>query len=416
MFTYPQSTNWNSHPGAPTGGLLGPTFTLQGGEAIRPLPRVSKHQALRLALGERMCDIETHSPVQVFAPSREWAPAYPPQGSPAPISVPRPSPRRETMADGDKLLGIQAFSKACMSASAAGTAAFTNTTRGGKPTRLGHSLLEVMPLIEHFARSRCADMRFDPYVRFAIDAFQEAGLLEGTAMGPIGQPVRWFGRGYAVLSAASLCNAFVEEIRRRGRQVSTGREMQRHEDAHAARANGLRSYLADVGKRHADCDVKRFELCMRRTLTLNDREEYNFMLEASVRFLRSVKEQFGQAIVADIHKIDRGATSPYLLHMLLALDGPSKQELAAMDQILEELWLGQTHGLGYLIDCNAVDEFMYRGSGMLARQNESIASQLDKAATFLADTDRVIRVGHEGTRDGLIVGAVSGRHPLQPIR
>ncbi|KQW61520.1 hypothetical protein ASC92_26695 [Variovorax sp. Root411] len=320
------------------------------------------------------------------------------------------------MGDGDKLLGIQAFSKACMSASAAGTAAFTNTTFGGKPTRLGHRLLAVMPLIEHFARSPCADIRFDPYVRLAIDAFQEAGLLEGTAMGPMGQPACWFGRGYAVLSAATLCNAFVDEIRRCGRQVSTGRDMQRHEDTHAARASGLRSYLADVGKRHADCDVKRFELCMRRTFTINDREEYNFMLEAGTRFLCSVKEQFGEAIVADIHKIDRGATSPYLVHILLALDGPSKQELAAMDQILEERWLAQTHGLGYLIDCNAVGEFMYRGSDTLARQNESIASQLDKAATFLADTDRVIRVGHEGTRDGLVLGAVSGRHPLQPIR
>lgn len=416
MFTYLQNTHWNSQPSVPTSGLFAPIYTLPDCQAIQPLPRVSKQQALRLALGERMCDIETRSPVQTFAPSHEWTPVYAPQGSTKPISGPRPTPRRETMGDGDSLLGIQTFSKACMSASAAGTAAFTNTTIGGKPTRLGHSLLEVMPLIEHFARSHRADMRFDPYVGLAIDAFQEAGLLERTAMGPMGHPVCWFGRGYAVLSAAALCNAFVDEIRRRGRGAKTVQNMQRHEDKHAARARELRSYLADVAKRHADCAVKRFELCMHRNSTPTDREEYNFMLEAAMRFLRSVKEQFGAAIVADIHKIDRGATGTYLVHTLLAVDGPSKQELAAMDQILEALWRAQTLELGYLIDCNAVDEFMYRGTGQLAWQNESVASQLDKAAIFLAATDRVICVGHEGTRDGMVVGAVSGRHPLQPLR
>ncbi len=46
------------------------------------------------------------------------------------------------------------------------------------------------------------------------------------------------------------------------------------------------------------------------------------MREASAQYLHGLKRLFGDAVVADIRKIDRGGTSDYLVHVLLALDGP----------------------------------------------------------------------------------------------
>jgi uncharacterized Fe-S cluster-containing radical SAM superfamily protein len=137
------------------------------------------------------------------------------------------------------------------------------------------------------------------------------------------------------------------------------------------------------------------------------REEFRFMLEASARYLRRLKEVFGEAIVGDIRKI----MSRYLVHVLLAVDGPSRQELAAIRQALSDHWDAQTQGLEYLIDCSAVDVFMYRGVGDLFDHCESAASQLNKAAIFLVDTDCMIQVGYDGMRDRPVGGTLSDRPP-----
>jgi hypothetical protein len=133
------------------------------------------------------------------------------------------------------------------------------------------------------------------------------------------------------------------------------------------------------------------------------------MLDASARYLRELKEVFGEAIVGCIRKVDRGATSPYLVHILLVVDGPSAQELESIRQGVSDQWTAQTQGVGYLIDGNAVDVFMYRGTGSQSLHLDSTESRLDKAVTFLADTDRMIQVGYGGARDGLVWKSMSGR-------
>jgi len=72
---------------------------------------------------------------------------------------------------------------------------------------------------------------------------------------------------------------------------------------------------------------------------------------------------------------------------------------------LEELFSDR----GIVVNCNDSEQFMYRGCGALIRQHESIASQLDKAAIFLAETDRMIRIGFGQSHDGLLIGTISGR-------
>ncbi|PLC02868.1 hypothetical protein CY658_23435 [Variovorax sp. RO1] len=309
------------------------------------------------------------------------------------------------MGYGDHLLLIKAFAKACIAASTATASAFDHTARGWKANRFGKCFIEVAPVIEFWSRARRDDARFDPQVQLAVDVFQQVGLLEGTAMGSLGQVECWFAEGYAVASVAVRVNAFVVELRKRGQQVSMGRKMLRHEDMHAARGREVRSSLSGVLKRHPSSSILRFELCMGRNSMASKQDEYGFMLDASARYLRDLRQEFGAAIVCDIRKADRGSTSDYLVHVVLAIDGPSPHELFAMRQTLSEGWTAQTQGLGYLIDCSAVEMFMYRGAGSHFSQHESNSSLLDKAAVFLADTDRIIHVGYDEGRDGLLIGA-----------
>lgn len=402
MFPFPQNTQWGSPQTAPAAGSR--SHALYGYRTPPPAPRVSKSHSLRLALSERMCDIEVQPAVPFCAPTPDFQPIYALQGGVIAPPASRLFPRWDTMRYGDSLLMIQAFAKACVATSTADTSAFSHSARGWKANRLGRLFLEVVPVIEAWSRSRHVDTRLDPQMQLAVDVFREVGFLEGTGMGPVGQVECWFAQDFATASVAVRVNAFIDELRKRGGQVGAGRKMQRHDDMHAAQGRELRSYFKGVLKRHSGCSVLRFELCMGRNSKLSPQEEYDFMLEASARYLRELKEVFGEALVADVRKMDRGNTSNYLVHVLLALDGPNAHEMSAIRQTVVHHWGTQTLGVGYLVDCHAVENFMYRGYGSPFGQHESNASRLDKAAVFLADTDRIMHVGYGRVGDGLLIG------------
>ncbi len=403
MFNYSPNPYSNPYDGsaAPFRGL----------SATKDLPQ-------RLALSERLCTIEAHrlQPATVTPP--KWVEVYPPQGThankgltetPKPAKAETQFVRLETVSKGDELLKIQAFSKACLSSSAANTLPFKRTSRGWEATsQVGFSLLEAMPHIERWAQLRHEhdDMEFDPLVQIAIDAYLETGLWQGTSLGAIGNTAQWYARGCAFESAAVVCNGYVPYIRQRAQKIGVGRDIQRHHDKHLARARELRSYFSKLAKRHPASSVKRVELCMSRCASLNATEEWKLMVSASKSFVDSVKTAFGTAVVGDVRKLDAGPAGTYLAHVLLALDGPSEQELEEIDETLSELWDVQTSGLGYLIDCNAVAAFTYRGMGAAALPYETIASVLDKAAVFLSDTDRLVHVGYNYSPDGLLLGSV----------
>ncbi|MFM9925457.1 hypothetical protein VLK31_20880 [Variovorax sp. H27-G14] len=402
MFPFPQNAEGCLPPQERMASIRSPI--LRGHLPARAVPRIAKSQLLRLALAERMCDLMMHQPAVRPVPVQGWQPAYAPHGGVITPLTAQWLPRWETMGCGDTLLTVKAFSKACISTSAADTSAFNHTPRGWKANRLGNSFLDVAPLIEFWSQARRGDLRFDPQVELAIDVFQQVGLAEGTAMGPLGQVECWFAQGYAIASVAVRVNAFVNELGKRGRQVRTARKVHRHEDLHTARGREVRSYLTGALRRHPGSHVMRFELCVSRNTKVGREDEYDFMLEASTRYERELKEMFGTAIVADVRKIDRGNTSRYLVHFLLALDGPRPAELIAIRQTASDRWNAQMQGIGYLVNTNEVDSFVYRGMGKQSGRCESTEIQLIKAAAFLADTDRVIQVGSDGMHDGLIFG------------
>lgn len=407
MFPFPQNTHGGLPPQEPAAESRSHAF--RGRWPTQAAPRVAKSQSLRLALSERMCDIEIQPSMPFSAPARGWQPVYVSQSSVVTPPATRLFPRWDTIGYGDHLLMIKAFAKTCIAASTATASAFNHTARGWKANRFGKSFIDVAPVIDFWSRARHDDARFDPQVQLAVDVFQQVGLWEGTAMGSLGQIERWFAQGYAAASVAVRVNAFIVELRKHGQQVAMARKVQRHEDMHAARGREVRAHLTGVLKRHPGCAVLRFELCMGRNSMSSKQDEYGFMLDASARYLCDLRQEFGEAIVGDIRKVDRGSTSDYLVHVVLAVDGPSPHELFAIRQALSEGWKAQTQGVGYLIDCSAVEMFMYRGAGSHFSQHESNSSLLDKTAVFLADTDRIIHVGYDEGRDGLLIGSPSRR-------
>lgn len=402
MFPFPHNTPWGSPQMAPAAG--GRPHAFHGHLPAQPLPRVPKSNSLRLALSERMCDIEVPPAVPFCAPPPEFQPFYTLPGDDIAPPAARLFPRWNTMHQGESLLMIQAFARACIATRTTEASAFRNSARGWKANRLGKLFLDAVPMIESLSRGRHLDTRLDPQTQLAIDVFEEFGFLEGTGMGPVGQVECWFAQELATASVAVRVNAFIDELRRRGGLVGTDRKIRRHDDMHEARGRELRSYFKGVLKRHTGCSILRFELCMRRNSKLSREEEYDFMLGASARYLSELKKIFGEAMVADVCKMDRGNTSDYLVHVLLALDGPTAHELVAVRQSIVDQWSAETQGVGYLIDCQAVDVFMYRGAGGHPGPHESNAIAFDKAAVFLADTDRLIHVGYGMGRDGLLIG------------
>lgn len=141
-------------------------------------------------------------------------------------------------------------------------------------------------------------------------------------------------------------------------------------------------------------------------------EEYKLIQERSAKLLYDLKTRYGDAIVADIRKIDHGPSGRYLVHILLALDGPNSSELKEFHRTVLDIWDAMFPGIAAMVNCNEFDQFMYRGCGALIRQHESLSSQMDKAVIYLAETDRMIRIGHGEGHDGLLIGTMSGRQTL----
>lgn len=73
---------------------------------------------------------------------------------------------------------------------------------------------------------------------------------------------------------------------------------------------------------------------------------------------------------------------------------------------------GRTLNLGISRGLERNQAVVYNGCGALIRPHESLKSQLDKAAIFLAETDRMIRIGYGEGHDGLLIGTVAGHRKI----
>jgi len=135
-----------------------------------------------------------------------------------------------------------------------------------------------------------------------------------------------------------------------------------------------------------------------------DADTFTELLDQSKRVVELLKQQFGKALVGEVRKIDRGHANRHLLHLLLVFDGPSHTELAGIRQAIIEHWKQMCQGEGPTLNLSEHHDFLYRGVSPFIRQHESLIEQMKRAITYLAETDRWVRISH-GKEPGLIFGA-----------
>lgn len=279
-----------------------------------------------------------------------------------------------------------------------------------KPTKVGKALLPLIGTLYGLARRVSASPHLEPYVQLAIDAYRNCGLhqLVQHRVEMAAQPEVWKD-GHVDAVTANLCDNFVRGLGESANHNNAGKLELMHKAMHDKRCCELREYLSDVPKQHPGARILRVELSHLKVSWATGREDSESMIAASTQVLRELKQRYGDAIVADVRKLDFGPTGSTIVHLLLAIDGPTDSELEGLIRTLLELWDRLFPNQGAVVNCNDFDQFAYRGCGSLIRQHESLAGQLDKAAIYLAETDRLIRYGFGAANDNLLIGTISER-------
>lgn len=271
-------------------------------------------------------------------------------------------------------------------------------------------MLDVLGDLFRVAISRNPDRHFDPYLHLALEEFVACGLIDAIYRNMHPEPnLPMWRAGHIDPVVANLGNAYVQKVRERANHNQAGRAEQFHRGRCDRAAADVRAYFADLRRQHPRAHIERQELSVQGGWLVASADGLKLLVDASMRLLLELKKRFGEAIVADIRKVDHGPRGEYIVHLLLAVDGPSASELEGLRRAIREVWDEMCPNRGIVVNCNNFEQFMYRGCGAVIRQHESLANQLDKAAIFLAETDRMIRVGFGESHDGLLIGTKSGR-------
>ncbi|WP_162245713.1 hypothetical protein [Variovorax sp. Root411] len=381
-----------------------------GGGAAAPRDRAASARTMaqdsRAALNERLCLIEIQR--QPAPWGRDIVPVYGELAASLPVVRAGITPA--SVGRGEVLLQIRAFAKQVRMLRGTGARAFTPMRHCWKVTQVGVALLAVMGDLFELAQLHHQDRRFDWGVQLAVDEFAAVGLITAILPHMLPSPnLDAWRLGYVDPVIANLSNAFIKRVRERANAHQAGRVEQLHKTRNDALARELRSYFSDLVRQHPSAHVERLELTIQGPYQLNQRDNFKRMVDATTRLLKALKHRYGSAIVGDIRKVDHAPKGDYLVHLLLAVEGPSASELEDLRRAIRELWDEMFPDHGIVVDCNDFELFMYRGCGTLIRPHESLKGQLDKATIFLAETDRMIRIGYGEGHDGLLIGTVSGR-------
>lgn len=366
----------------------------------------TKAQQLALAMEERMVFINVE--VRPSPHSRDVVPVYGESLDTLPTI--RTSLDFSDADRGIQLQEVRAFVGLTRSSRRQGVRAFLPQREHWKPTHVGKALLPLIGTLNGLAPRVCANLHPDPYVRLAVDTYRTCGLhqLVQQRVQVAPRPEMWMG-GYINSVTANLCNTFVQKLSESANHNNAGKQEFMHKTMHDNRCRELREYLSIVPKHHPGAHIVRVELSQLGVSWATMRANSESMVAASTQGLRELKQRYGDAIVADVRKLDIGPAGNTIVHLLLAIDGPTDSEMQGLNRTLLEVWDRLFPNQGAVVNCNDFDQFVYRGSGSLIRQHESLASQLDNAIVFLADTDRLIQVGYDGAGSGLILGTVAGR-------
>lgn len=366
--------------------------------ALKPLaPRVSpSKQPMRIALCERLA----HNPLQPCAvPQTSWQRRHALEMYER-ASAPSITPEdlREGELQAEQLLFLIDFVRSCTK-STDQQLFFRRTSKGIASKKLGFSLASMLPVLIGLTRSDCSDLIFEPSIEAACRAFARVGLDQMSAqMGQFWQ----FGHPAWI----TLFEEFGDTVRAYQRSANAGRIQQQRSDHHRNQLRQTKAFFARTARAHPAGHLVRAEVEGSLNGAADHRTRFLHMHRASGDFIRRLKLVYGDVIVCDARLIDRASGNGYQAHVLLVIDGPSHQEVAAIEEDLPNIWR-EVLPTGQLRDPSATPNFQYRGTGIEYRDYESLATQLEKAALYMAGTSEVFQVQVAGTTNGLVLGEVS---------
>lgn len=337
--------------------------------------RIRKEQDVREALNERMCDLDAS--MRVDPRSLSWG--------------------------GNALLDIDRFASRCAASGTSGKLPFRLDRQDWKITDTGRDLLPLLQPLELFSLREKADTQYSPHIQLAIDAFRLKGLhMSPSYLGySIAAVWNWMHGDYAHPTAANLCNAFVQAMGRSGSERAFERRLQAHRTLHDRRTAELQTHFDTLLSQRPRSHLIRLELCVCVISTNRPRDEFRLMLNASTQWVGAVHKQFGKAIVFDVRKIDIAQSGRYMVHVLLAVDGPTEQERPDMREAMHQSWIDLMPYGAYSVNCDAQVLFQHRGTGSQAKP---LAQQLEQALVYFTSTDRFCHVGFGGMLNGLTIG------------
>lgn len=377
--------------------------------AARPVDTASETQRLALALEERFVCINAAGHPSPF--TRHADPAHREPIDTLPTI--RVSLDFGSVQHGAQLQEVHAFADLLRLSRSQGVPAFSAHRGYWRPTQVGRALLPVIGTLHSLSYAR-PSRHLAPYAQLAVDAYQHSGLhlvVQSGMQFPL-DPGMGIG---ADLNPAiiNLCNVFVQQLGERVNHKSADRADMAHRSRCDKVARDVRTYFSGLLKHHPNARVERLELSVQgQDFRIRDsHDDFKLIVNSTAQVLAALKQRFGQAIVGDVRKVACGPGGDYLVHLLLAVDGPTASELKGLHRVILDLWNELFPKQGIVVNCNDFEQLRYRGCGAPVREHESLSEQLDKAAIFLAETDRVIRTGFGKGHDGLLIGTVSGRSP-----
>ena len=367
---------------------------------------ISKPPHLRLALEERFSDIHI-----------DVVPPFFPRGSSSPFEVLNTLPTITATAHpyehgwAEALPALRSFVDRCRSSRNPRMRAFEMKRSMWQITPLGGKLLPLLGALECLVRRPLPDRNLDPYVGIAMNAFIAVGLhmANSPVFGSVGNVNAWASPTYTDPALANLCNAFLDQLRMLASHNRAGRMEAEHTAQHDGCARQIKAYLSDIVNIQPRSTIERLELSVLGPPPLDTFDEHNLLIEASAQLLVELKKRYRNAIVADVRKIDHGPSGRCLVHVLLAIVGPDALELQELRRNVLDIWDERFPCMGAVVNCNEFEQFMYRGCGGLICQNEPLSIQLDRAFTYLAETDRVLRIGHSKSQASVLLGTLAGR-------
>lgn len=365
-------------------------------------PRVSSaRQPLRIALSERLA----HNPLQAFAlPRTGWQHA---QALKTQELMLAPEIRPENLVDAelqsDQLFALLDFVRQCTK-STDRDLFFRRTSSGVVSLKpLARSLQNVLPAVAALSQDDFCDLAFAPSIEAACRAFAHIGLHQ------VG--VDWSQRSQSYAAPlVTLLEDFGDHIRDHQRSTRAGRAQTLHDEIHRTRFHDAKRYFAKLARVHPTGYLVRVELELASGGTADAHTRFVHMHRSSGNFIRRLKLIYGDALVGDARLIDRASGNGYQAHVALVFDGPTHQELQVIEQALPSLWRDVVPN-GQLRDASAMPSFQYRGTGVEYRDYESLASQLEKAAIYMARTGEMYRVHFGDVLKDLVLAEVSDIDP-----